>query len=116
YEVAIAHTGREGVGLARDWLPDVVLCDLGLPEMDGFEVARALRHDPATASAHLIAVSGYGRDDDRQRCREAGFDLHLTKPVDPPLTRPVAPAELQRILASVGGSLRDPHDAVRVTE
>ena len=83
HEVTLAHTGKEGVVAARDRRPDVVLCDLGLPEMDGFEVARTLRREPETASCHLIAVSGYGQDDDRRRCKEVGFDLHLTKPVDP---------------------------------
>ena len=93
HEVALAHTGKEGVVAARDGRPDVVLCDLGLPEMDGFEVARTLRREPETASCHLIAVSGYGQDDDRRRCKEVGFDLHLTKPVDP--------VELQRVLAAL---------------
>jgi signal transduction histidine kinase len=93
YEVADAPTGRAGITVARDWLPDVVLCDLGLPEMDGFEVAETLRGDPATASASLIAISGYGCDDVRQRCKQSGFDLHLTKPVDP--------VEIQRILAGL---------------
>src|SRR5438094_2177927 len=93
YEVAEADTGRAGVNAARDWLPDVVLCDLGLPEMDGFEVAQTLRREPATAAAHLIAITGYGRDEDRQRSKQAGFELHLTKPVDP--------AEIQSILAGL---------------
>ena len=93
HEVALAYTGREGVAAARDWQPDVVLCDLGLPELDGFEVARVLRRQPETASCRLIAISGYGQDEDRRSSREAGFDLHLTKPVDP--------AELQRVLASL---------------
>jgi signal transduction histidine kinase len=93
HEVALAYTGKEGVTAARDWRPNVVLCDLGLPEMDGFEVARTLRRQPETAGCRLIAISGYGQDDDRRRCKEVGFDLHLTKPVDP--------AELQRVLASL---------------
>ncbi len=90
HEVTMAHTGRAGVEAARERHPEVVLCDLGLPEMDGFEVARTLRKDPDTADARLIAVSGYGQDEDRRRSEEAGFDLHLTKPVDP--------ADLQRLL------------------
>lgn len=93
HEVAVAHDGPQGVRAAQDALPDVVLCDLGLPGLDGFEVARTLRGDPATARAHLIAITGYGRDEDRRRCREVGFDLHLTKPVDP--------TELQRILGAL---------------
>jgi len=60
----------------------VVLCDLGLPGLDGFAVARTLRQSPATAAARLIAISGYGQEEDRRRCQEAGFDEHLIKPVD----------------------------------
>jgi CheY-like chemotaxis protein/anti-sigma regulatory factor (Ser/Thr protein kinase) len=90
HEVALACNGSDGVQAAREFHPEVVLCDLGLPGMDGFEVAAALRSDPATASAKLIAVTGYGREEDRRRSKEAGFDLHLTKPVDP--------AQLKRVL------------------
>jgi signal transduction histidine kinase len=91
HEVEMAHTGPAGVEAVRKWRPNVVLCDLGLPEMDGYEVARVLRRDPETASIRLIAVSGYGQEEDRRRSEEAGFDLHLTKPIDP--------VELQRLLA-----------------
>ena len=83
HDVETAHSGPAGVKTARVFRPDVVLCDLGLPEMDGFQVAGVLRRDPITASSRLIAVSGYGQEEDRRRSKEAGFDLHLTKPVDP---------------------------------
>jgi PAS domain S-box-containing protein len=83
HQVETAADGAAGVAAARRLRPDVVVCDLGLPELDGFEVARALRRDPDTASARLIALSGYAQEEDRRRCFEAGFDLHLTKPVDP---------------------------------
>jgi signal transduction histidine kinase/ActR/RegA family two-component response regulator len=83
HEVAIAASGTDGIAAARKFHPEVVLCDLGLPGMSGFEVAAALRRDPATRKARLIAVTGYGRDEDRRRSKAAGFDLHLTKPVDP---------------------------------
>lgn len=82
YEVQVAHTGSEGVRLAKEWSPDVVLCDIGLPGLDGYGVATALRQNPATAQARLIAVTAYGSDADRQRCREVGFEQHLVKPVD----------------------------------
>ncbi len=68
----------------------MVLCDIGLPGMDGYAVARHLREEPATSGARLIALTGYGRETDRRRTREAGFDLHLVKPV--------APLELKRLL------------------
>jgi signal transduction histidine kinase/ActR/RegA family two-component response regulator len=93
HQVVVAHSGASGVESAREFRPEVVLCDLGLPGMDGLAVARALRQDPATATAHLIAMTGYGSEADQQQCRDAGFDRHLTKPVDPD--------ELQRILAAL---------------
>jgi signal transduction histidine kinase/ActR/RegA family two-component response regulator len=83
HEVELAANGTDGVEAARHFHPEVVLCDLGLPGMTGFEVAAELRRDPATREARLIAVTGYGREEDRRRSKEAGFDLHLTKPVDP---------------------------------
>jgi PAS domain S-box-containing protein len=83
HEVEVAYSGTEGLAAARCFRPDVVLCDLGLPGMDGYAVAAELRSSPETARARLIAVSGYGQMEDRDRAREAGFDLHLTKPVDP---------------------------------
>ncbi len=83
YEVAVAATGPDGVRLARAGRPDVVLCDIGLPGLDGFGVAAALRQDPATAGAYLVAVTGYGSEPVRRRCREVGFDRYFTKPVDP---------------------------------
>ena len=83
YEVAVAYTGQEGLRAARHTNPDVVLCDIGLPDTNGFVVAAALREDPQTRGMRLIAVTAYGKDEDRRRAREAGFDLHLVKPVDP---------------------------------
>ncbi len=64
----------------------MVLCDIGLPDgMNGFAVAQAMRNDARLQSAYLVALSGYGQREDQRRAREAGFDLHLTKPVDPAL-------------------------------
>jgi CheY-like chemotaxis protein len=83
YEVAVAFSGQEGLRTAKRMRPDVVLCDIGLPDSNGFVVASALREDPETCAARLIAVTAYGQDEDRRRAREAGFDLHLVKPVDP---------------------------------
>ncbi len=90
HQVELAHAGPSGVEAAQRFRPQVVLCDIGLPGgMDGYAVARALRADPALAFAHLIAFTGYGREEDQQRALEAGFDLHLTKPVDPVKLRDV---------------------------
>lgn len=83
YEVAVAFTGQEGLRAAKRMKPDVVLCDIGLPDSNGFVVASALRQQPETARARIIAVTAYGQDQDRRRAIEAGFDLHLVKPVDP---------------------------------
>jgi CheY-like chemotaxis protein len=83
YNVTVAHTAMEGLDAARRVAPDVVLCDIGLPDSDGFAVAEALRENPATASARLIALTAYGQNRDRERSRRAGFELHLLKPIDP---------------------------------
>ncbi len=83
YEAMVAYTGPDGVRAAEQWQPDVVLCDIGLPGLDGYGVARRLRQNPSTAKARLIAVTGYGADDDKRRSQEVGFDAHLVKPVDP---------------------------------
>lgn len=83
HEVTLAHSGTEGVEIAHRARPDVVVCDIGLPGMDGYAVARAIRQDPETRGARLIAVTGYGQDEDRCRALESGFDTHLVKPADP---------------------------------
>ncbi len=83
HEVQVAYTGPEGVQKAHEAPPDVVVCDIGLPGLDGYGVARHLRSHPDTANARLIAVTGYGGEEDRRRSLESGFDYHLTKPADP---------------------------------
>jgi CheY-like chemotaxis protein len=88
HTVACAHDGLEALQSAREFDPQVVLLDLGLPRMNGYDVARQLReHEKAGRGDRprmlLIAISGYGRDQDRQAAQEAGFDYHLTKPADP---------------------------------
>jgi CheY-like chemotaxis protein len=82
HTVEVVHTGPEGIQAARGFKPEVVLCDIGLPGLDGYAVARALRQEPDLKQAYLIAVTGYGRPEDQQRALEAGFDTHLTKPID----------------------------------
>ena len=79
--VQIAHDGSTGFERAKEWRPEFVLLDLGLPGMDGFQVAALLRHDPDTRAAVIIAISGYGQEEDRNRSKQAGFDHHLVKPI-----------------------------------
>jgi len=83
YTVSVAYNSREGMEAAEKAPPDVVLCDIGLPDADGYQLAGALRRNPATARVRLIAVTAYGSEQDKQRSREAGFQLHLVKPVKP---------------------------------
>nr|WP_267876711.1 ATP-binding protein [Massilia genomosp. 1] len=82
YAVRHAADGVQGVQMARSFLPDVALVDIGLPGIDGYEVARRLRQDGDTRHIKLIALTGYGLADDQRRVLEAGFDKHLVKPVD----------------------------------
>ena len=83
HEVRIAHTGPSGLETARNYHPEIVLLDIGLPGLDGYEVARRLRNEPGGDQILLVAVTGYGREEDRARARAAGFDHHLMKPFDP---------------------------------
>jgi CheY-like chemotaxis protein len=82
HKVEVVHDGPSALLAAERANPEIVLLDLGLPEMDGFEVARRLRERPVLSSARLIAVSGYAQPEDRRRTAEAGFDDHLIKPLD----------------------------------
>jgi PAS domain S-box-containing protein len=82
YDTAVCHDGQEAVELAQRTQPQIVLLDLGLPGLDGFEVCRRLRKH-GLDKAHIVAITGYGQDEDRRRSRDAGFDEHFVKPVDP---------------------------------
>jgi CheY-like chemotaxis protein len=90
HQVRTAHTGPSAIEIALDFRPNVVLLDIGLPGMDGFEIARRLRGMPELKDMCLIACTGYGGDDHRRLMTEAGFDGYLIKPVEV--------AELERIL------------------
>jgi signal transduction histidine kinase/AmiR/NasT family two-component response regulator len=81
HEIAVAHDGPTALAVARDVMPDVALLDIGLPVMDGYELARRLRALPGLESVKLAAITGYGQESDRAKSRIAGFDAHLIKPV-----------------------------------
>jgi len=90
HQVEIAHDGLAAIAKAHSNPPDVVLCDIGLPGMSGYDVARAFRADPALRGTHLVAVSGYAQPEDKREAAEAGFEQHVKKPADPD--------EIQRLL------------------
>jgi CheY-like chemotaxis protein/two-component sensor histidine kinase len=91
HRVTVAHDGESALRKAREERPEILLLDIGLPGLDGYEVGRKLRQDPTTNGALVVAVTGYGQEEDRRRSRAAGFDEHLVKPVDV--------AELVRVLS-----------------
>jgi CheY-like chemotaxis protein len=82
-DVRTAYDGRQALEAVAAYQPDLVLLDIGLPGMDGYAVARALRAGHSDSRIRLVALTGYGRDEDRRRSAEAGFDHHLVKPVAP---------------------------------
>lgn len=82
HDVRVAYAGRQALETAKDFLPDVAILDLGLPDLSGYDVARLMRQDPLLEQVSLIALTGWGQEEHKQRARDAGFDFHLTKPVD----------------------------------
>jgi CheY-like chemotaxis protein len=92
HEVVVAGSGADALAAAREFRPEVVLCDIELPGgLDGYAVARGLRAELG-AEALLMALTGFGQDRDRERALAAGFDRHLTKPMDP--------SELDRLISA----------------
>jgi CheY-like chemotaxis protein len=83
HRVAAAETGEQGIELAREKTFTVALIDIGLPDVDGYSVAQRIRSSPTGAALILVALTGYSEPEDVRRAREAGFDAHLVKPVDP---------------------------------
>jgi CheY-like chemotaxis protein len=83
HEVRTAHGGEAALTIARTFEPDIALLDIGMPDLNGYEVAKRLRRTDRGKDLKLIALTGWGQDEDKRRAREAGFDHHLTKPVDP---------------------------------
>jgi CheY-like chemotaxis protein len=94
HDVREARDGATGLALAAESPPDVALIDIGLPDLDGYEVARRLRAAPGGRRISLVAITGYGQAEDQRRAYDAGFDAHLTKPV--------APERLKQVLAGLG--------------
>jgi len=80
HEVNVAHSPEDALRRLKETEPDIILLDIGLPGMDGFQLARIIRTRLGMTSVLLVAVTGYGRDEDRRRAIDAGFDVHLTKP------------------------------------
>ena len=93
HEVRLAHEGMGAVQAAVAWCPDVVLLDIGLPGLNGFEVAKRIRSEATRKTIVLVALTGYGQASDRQQSRDAGFDHHMVKPADFD--------EVEKILATV---------------
>jgi CheY-like chemotaxis protein len=83
HQVRVEYDGQQGAALAALWHPDIALLDIGLPGINGYELARSLRDAAATRDTVLVAVTGWGQQEDRRRSAQAGFDHHLVKPVDP---------------------------------
>jgi CheY-like chemotaxis protein/two-component sensor histidine kinase len=92
----VAHDAESGLAAVSAFQPDIVFLDIGMPRMDGYQVCRRIRQQPAARHIMVIAVTGWGQSQDKQRALDAGFDAHLTKPVDP--------AVLERVLAASGRS------------
>jgi two-component system, sensor histidine kinase len=82
HDTRCAFDGAAALAAAGEFVPDAVLIDIGLPDMDGYELARRMRQEPALASALLVATTGYSTEEDKRRAREAGIDRHVTKPLE----------------------------------
>src|SRR5687768_7961555 len=93
HDTRTAHDGESAVSTAEAFLPEVVLLDIGLPKLNGYEVAQRIREKAWGESMYLIAVTGWGQDEDRQRSSEVGLNLHMVKPVEP--------AALEKLLAAL---------------
>lgn len=81
YDYCLAHSGPEAIAAAGDYRPDVMMLDIGLPGMNGYDLCRALRQNPALKNAIFIAQTGWGQDEHKQMARDAGFDHHMVKPL-----------------------------------
>ena len=93
HDTRTAHDGESAVATAESFLPEVILLDIGLPKLNGYEVAQRIREQEWGKSMFLIAVTGWGQEEDRQRSSEVGLNVHMVKPVEP--------AALERLLAEL---------------
>jgi CheY-like chemotaxis protein len=82
HEVSSAHDGQEAVEAAKRFRPDVAFLDLGMPRMNGYDAAPLIRQQPECADVMLVALTGWGQEEDKRRSQEAGFDVHMVKPID----------------------------------
>jgi CheY-like chemotaxis protein len=98
HQVVAAHDGAHALQAAVEHQPEVILLDIGLPDLNGYQVAERLRQMPDLMGIVLVALTGYGQEDDRQRAKRAGFDYHLVKPADP--------QQLQQLLTTLGKARR----------
>jgi CheY-like chemotaxis protein len=83
HEARAAYDGPDAIEKASSYRPDVIVLDVGMPRMDGYEAARRIRNEPWSNGVLLVALTGWGQEEDRSRARNAGFDHHLTKPASP---------------------------------
>ena len=114
-EVCVTYDGLEAVGAAGMWRPDVVLLDIGLPVLNGYDTARRIRDTLGKRNPLLIAITGWGQEEDRRRSRAAGFDHHLVKPIDPAELSTFLASTLAARDAAAGRSRRGPLDTARET-
>ena len=95
--VEIAHDGEEAIAIAERFRPEAMLLDLGMPKLNGFEVCQRIRQSPWGAGVLMVAQTGWGQAQDRARTIEAGFDAHLTKPIDPTAVQDMLVALKERV-------------------
>lgn len=98
HDVRVAHDAESALSVAGEFTPEVGLFDIGLPETDGYELARRVRGDVRLLDMYLVAITGWGQEEDRRRASEAGFDSHLTKPAEPDAVREVVARANERML------------------
>lgn len=108
HDIAIAYDGEEALEAAATQCPDVILLDIGLPRLNGFDVCRRIRQHPWGKGVVMIALTGWGQQEDRRKSAEAGFDGHLVKPVDH--------AELMRLVAGHAPQVEGQHETHAVAE